>query len=296
MVIAVVVFVSTRTTLHFETATARITIDSATDSVLNTSIDFGSGTLVVQPGSPDTLVSTLIVYPEGGYEPDVSLDSNVLRLGLRRVFRTHFGIVENVERSAHVALSPSYTYSMEIDLGTGDSYLDLSRLPITDLSVNSGVGDVVILCDTIQPVTANQVYLDLGTGDVIVYGLGNLRMEKVTANMGVGDVEFDLAGGSASDISVFIDMGVGDATFYVPVGVGVRLTVDTGIGEIVADGAFVRSGNVIASPTYETDTLRYDITVDTGVGDISLKTGRPEPPSPPELPEPSEPPAKSHTL
>jgi predicted membrane protein len=101
-------------------------------------------------------------------------------------FGSWFGSARGLEWNVH--LTPSIPMSLNADLGTGNSTLDLSRLKVTDIDVNSGTGNTTV----IFPSNAGQV-----TGKVDG-GVGNLNLKipdgveaRIDANSGIGNVNID---------------------------------------------------------------------------------------------------------
>jgi hypothetical protein len=154
-----------------------------------------------------------------------------------------------------IGLSPEIPLSIRIDGGVGESDLDLSQLDITKLDLDSGVGDMTI----ILPATGSNydVNVDLGVGRI------ELRLED--------DI----------DVTLDIDGGVGDTIIVVPENVGVRLVGEIGVGDINVPGSYshtdsdedriVGEGGVWESPNYDDAAHSVTITLDSGVGNFTIR-------------------------
>ncbi|MFC2164386.1 toast rack family protein [Acidobacteriota bacterium] len=101
--------------------------------------------------------------------------------------------------------------------------------------------------------------------------LRELQLESLDIDMGVGDLEVDLSGERQDDLRVDVDGGVGSATFYLPVDIGVRVHVDKGIGSVDAHG-LRKDGKVYKNDAYGTSKASINISIDAGIGSITLKT------------------------
>jgi hypothetical protein len=118
----------------------------------------------------------------------------------------------------------------------------------------------------------NQKPLDMnikcGAGETRL-DLQDLTLRRVSVEMGVGELKMDLRGEPKSDYDVSIRGGVGEATVYLPEGVGIEADVRGGIGDIHARGLNKRDGRYLndaygrAKPTVHLD-------VRGGIGQINL--------------------------
>jgi hypothetical protein len=100
--------------------------------------------------------------------------------------------------------------------------------------------------------------------------LGDLALRRVNVDMGVGELKMDLRGGAPkSDYEVSVRGGVGEATIYLPDGVGIDADVKGGIGGIHAPGLEKREGRYVNDAYgHAKTTVRLDIR--GGIGAINL--------------------------
>jgi hypothetical protein len=102
--------------------------------------------------------------------------------------------------------------------------------------------------------------------------LGDLTLRHVEVHMGVGELHLDLRGTvPKNDYNVSINGGIGQATIYLPQGVGIEADAQGGIGSISASGLEKRSGRghyVNEALGHAPVTVRLEI--NGGIGDIRL--------------------------
>jgi hypothetical protein len=99
--------------------------------------------------------------------------------------------------------------------------------------------------------------------------LGDLTLRRVNVEMGVGELKMDLRGTPKSDYDVNIQGGVGEATVYLPQGVGVEAHAEGGIGSIRAEGLQKRDDRYVNDALGRSKTtVRLDI--QGGIGNIRL--------------------------
>jgi N-terminal domain of toast_rack, DUF2154 len=106
---------------------------------------------------------------------------------------------------------------------------------------------------------AGETHLDLGT----------LSLRRVEVEMGVGEMRMDLRGTPKNDYSVYVRGGVGEATIYLPQGVGIVADAEGGIGGVHARGLEKHNGRYVNdSYGHAKTTIRLDVR--GGIGAINL--------------------------
>jgi hypothetical protein len=99
--------------------------------------------------------------------------------------------------------------------------------------------------------------------------LGDLSLRRLDVQMGVGELRLDLRGMPKHDYSVFIRGGVGEASVYLPSGVGIEAEAKGGIGGIETPGLEKRDGRYVNDALgHAKTTVRLDIR--GGIGSIRL--------------------------
>jgi len=110
--------------------------------------------------------------------------------------------------------------------------------------------------------------VSVGAGEC-QFDLGTLTLRSLTMRMGAGELRLDLRGTPKADYAVSLEGGVGEATVYLPQGVGVTADVRGGIGDVSVQGLEKRDGRYVNSAYGQAKTtIRLDIR--GGVGSIKL--------------------------
>jgi N-terminal domain of toast_rack, DUF2154 len=99
--------------------------------------------------------------------------------------------------------------------------------------------------------------------------LGELALRRVNVEMGVGELKMDLRGTPKNDYSVNVRGGVGEATVYLPEGVGIEADVQGGIGGIHAPGLEKREGRYV-NDAYGHAKTTVHLDIRGGIGSINL--------------------------
>jgi hypothetical protein len=118
----------------------------------------------------------------------------------------------------------------------------------------------------------NDVPMDLslhfGAGEARL-DLGSLSLRTVEVNMGVGKLQMDLRGKPKHNYDVRIRGGIGEATVYLPAGVGVYAEGAGGIGEFRTQGLHRQYGYWV-NDAYEDSKVRIHLDIHGGIGSILL--------------------------
>ncbi len=102
--------------------------------------------------------------------------------------------------------------------------------------------------------------------------VGDLRLRSLEIHMGVGKIRVDLRGMPKNDYDVSIHGGVGEATIYLPEGVGIVAEAHGGIGGINARGLLKRDDRYV-NDAYGHSKITVRLEVHGGVGAINLVGG-----------------------
>jgi hypothetical protein len=100
--------------------------------------------------------------------------------------------------------------------------------------------------------------------------LGELDLQGLNIDMGVGDLTLDLAGYSGGGFSGRVKGGIGHGALYLPRDVGVRVTVEGGLGSIDAVG-FLVDHRVYTNEAYERSGTKIELRVEAGIGSLELR-------------------------
>jgi len=192
-------------------------------------LNLGTGNLTLDgTAGSESLATGTLEYFQNRSAPEQSVskvDSKAM-LTLRQReengfdFANWFGSAHGLEWDVH--LTPAIPMSVNADLGTGNSTLDLSRLKVTNVDVNSGTGNTTV----IFPASAGQV---TGTVDG---GVGNLNLKvpegveaRIDASSGIGNVNIDPRFTKQGD-HIYTTSGYDKATNKLD------LNLDVGVGNV----------------------------------------------------------------
>jgi hypothetical protein len=122
----------------------------------------------------------------------------------------------------------------------------------------------------LSPQVPLRLTLDTGAGTTSA-NLSDLRVSELTVNSGVGTIDLTLP--RAAQLRGTINGGVGQTTISIPQGVAARLTFHRGLGDVQVPDTYVRQGDVYESAGYAAADQRVELTINGGVGGITIRTG-----------------------
>ena len=211
-------------------------------------IDMPVGKLSISGGASDLLEADF-VYNVAALMPEIELLGGRLSITTpesKLRFSSIFDI-DDFRNDWDLVFSDEMEMSLDIELGIGESNLDLGSLALERLDIDAGVGDF----------------------DLNLIG-SSLEILRVSA--GVGELLIDMSGDWAQDVDVKIEAGIGEVTLILPRGVGVTIDVDGGITDINASGFSYNRGQYF-NDAFGSSDIVIDIRIDAGVGEVNLLLG-----------------------
>jgi len=150
---------------------------------------------------------------------------------------------KNTRLSWDLALSPEIPLDLRISLGVGESDLNLSKLQVTALDLNIGVG---------------QTTVELPIGEYNA---------KVDGGVGQTSIEIPAEG----QIKLNVDGGVGEIVIYLPEGMAAKINVDRGIAGLSVPSGLEKNEDTYTSPNFDNAENWIEINIDQGVGNIAIR-------------------------
>ena len=232
-------------------------LGNATSAEIHLDLSIGNSTLRAG-ADPETLfdaeithVGTLDYRASGTTQKEISLrgrDPN-FNLGLFDVIDHEKDLRWDIELSTMI---PIY---LDISGGVGDSDLDLSKLQVSGINLDAGVGNI----DLLLPATDSEY--------------------EAKIESGVGDIHLRIA--ENADIHVDIGGGVGNVDITIPANTAVRLDAETGVGSIDVpsrlvrvdggDTDFIGEDGVWETSNFASAMHKITIEFEGGVGDLNIR-------------------------
>lgn len=244
--------------------------DAATADV---NINFGAGEFRLRPGVEEGLLKADFTYNVDKLKPIIKEDRRGdeldVNLGLD-VDGLSLNLGDSTRNEWDIRLSDQVPMALDIDLGAAKGRLDLGGLRLTDADIRTGAADVEIEWDEPNPELLDLLSVDAGASSLKIHKLGNAHFDQMNFNGGAGNFELDFSGDWQESARASIKAGLSNLTLTVPSDVGVKVdTGDKALANVKADG-FRRSGTAWVNDAYGESELELIITVDIGLGNLTL--------------------------
>jgi hypothetical protein len=241
---------------------------------LNARIEYGAGSLRVEPGQAGELYRMNLSYDQDRFVPvsDFDASSRTVVLGLRAAGQGGVRVVSRnqLRQLATIAISPRADLALDLSLGAVEADLELGGLRISDLDLKTGASRATVRFSRPNGMRCRHASFSAGAAEVSVFGLGNSRCDEIEFEGGMGSVTLDFSGAWTSSARVEVTMAVGELTLRLPRQLGVRVTMDKFLSSFEPAG-LVRRGDAFQSSNYDRASPRLDLEISTAVGDVSVE-------------------------
>lgn len=243
-----------------------------TEAVADVSLNFGVGSLMLQPGATGELISGTAKYNVEDLKPKVTIDEDNITIKQGNLQLNGIPIINsNVINEWDLSLANN-PMSLVIKAGAYTGNYELGGLSIHRLDVTDGASKVHLNFSEPNLVEMTSLKYMTGASEVTLNGLGNANADEITFNGGAGSYTLDFSGQLRRDLNVSIDAGVSTVTVIVPEDVSARLTTTSTLISINTSGGWEQVGN-----TYQLSGRGHTITITAkmGAGTLHLETSNP---------------------
>jgi hypothetical protein len=169
-----------------------------------------------------------------------------------------------------IRLSDRVPISFNLDLGAAKGRVDLGGLRLTDARIRTGAADVEVEWNKPNPESLDILTVDAGAAGLKMRKLGNAHFDQMNFTGGAGNFTLDFSGDWQDSGQVSINTGVSNLTLIAPRDIGVKVnTGDKTLTNINVEG-FHRQGQAWVNDAYGKSELELTITVDIGLGNLTL--------------------------
>jgi hypothetical protein len=126
--------------------------------------------------------------------------------------------------------------ALAVNAGAYNGRLNLTGVPITELSIASGAGSTEVRFDAPNPQEMSHFEYRAATSNETVLGLGHANFNTFNFRGGAGSYTLDFSGALQRDAAATLSGAVGNLTVRVPASTQARVNVTGGLREIEATG------------------------------------------------------------
>lgn len=207
-----------------EMQTENVSVPLGAAKSVDVHLQMGAGELDISGGSPQLLDGT-IKYNVPEWKPDVSYsvhDGNGSLMVMQP--ESSHTTIGGVKYTWDLHLNNAVPLNVAVEMGAGNSTLNLSSITLRNLDVQMGAGNSTV----------------------------------------------DLTGDWKQNVTASIQGGVGEAHIKLPRDVGVRVTVDGGLGSVDAPD-FKKDGDEYVNDAYGKSKTTVEVHVTGGIGEVYLQ-------------------------
>lgn len=236
-------------------------------------VQFGAGTLELEPAEPGTLYRSSMRYDAELFRPIQEYRPGLLRLGID-------GLREGVKRDIReggrlaVALTPDVPLDLDLKFGAVEATLELGGMRLRNVALRTGASESRVNFSKANPIRMDHLSIEVGAAELRVTGLANANIESLTVKGGVGDVQLDFTGRWRGDTTAKIELGLGALTLVLPRDVGVRVTKTSFLMGFDSQG-LVKRGNAYYSTNWDSAQNKLTLDISGAFGSIDVQWADP---------------------
>jgi hypothetical protein len=233
-----------------------------------------SGKVEINPGNKK-LVEGTISYDVPEWKPVITRTKNQVSIRQeKRDFLHHWGTPTN---DWQLKLGKTKPYRLEIKTGVSRGNMDLGGLPLTELNVETGVGDSNVYFSEPNSVQMKLLKVQSGIGKTHVKNILNAKPQEVVVRGGIGHTTLDFSGPEPEINTIIkVDSGVGGFDINVRADTRVMFHV-TGLTGVDTRGSVRTIKRSFGKGTYVTEAYEtktgpiLDFIVNIGVGGLTIR-------------------------
>lgn len=260
-------------------------IGRTTEREINVVLSAGFGRVNIERGEAEK-----VIIAEGYSKKESSLPTT-LKYDIRnRVGYLDISLGEDIQESGgkkgtfkisgidggtwDLKFSSAIPISFDVELGVAKGAFDMTGLQVKDFKLSAGASDVLLVFDSPNTSTIDEMSIESGVGKFVGRNLGNANFKSFRYEGGVGAATLDFAGLSQSEVDIDVQVGLGICTVIIPKDAGARVFFEKSlVSRIDFDSSIQTMGdNQYISDNYRTAKSRMNIRIDAGLGKVRIKT------------------------
>ncbi|WPP51606.1 toast rack family protein [Catalinimonas niigatensis] len=215
--------------------------------VVKTNISMKAGKLTLKGGA-ENLVDTDITSSREDWQPTIDYTSTGktgrLRIEQPDIDGINFNFGEDETNNWVIQLNDDLVQDLDLQIGAGETEIDLRGLTLNSVNVDAGVGEHSI-------------------------NLANTSVPELDINAGVGEVSVDLSGKWNNDLDAEINGGIGELNLLLPNDIGIRVEVSGALGAVNAP-ELDKDGRVYTNALYGESEYLLTLEIKAGIGTVNI--------------------------
>lgn len=238
------------------------------EDTANVELAFGAGTLEINPGAEDALVSGTATYNIADFEPVVSVEGTAVSIEQGELDLDGFPTINDDVTNRWELMLGNAPIALTVNAGAYSGQFELGGLSLERLEINDGAANVDVTFSQPNLVEMSLFQYTTGASDVSLEGLANTHAAELVFESGAGSYTLDFSGELAQDMDVSIESGLSSVIIIIPSGVSAVVNTDGGLMNISYTGDWAQDGSTY---TMSGDTPTITIFVEMGAGSLLLQ-------------------------
>jgi hypothetical protein len=200
-----------------------LSLDSFTSNPGVVRIDVSECEFEIVPGEPGEPIRVEADYDAGTYELTESYTASGefgwtydVRFGGRRSLLLRLFSTEDIDNDVRLVIPPGVPFSLEGEIGFGESRLELGGLWMVDVDIDFRAGEHRVSFSEPGPVPARTVRLRGSFGEFDLLALGNASPAETSVSQTAGELTIGLEGAWRNDAAVDVRHRFGEIDFRRP--------------------------------------------------------------------------------
>jgi N-terminal domain of toast_rack, DUF2154 len=253
-----------------QTQTISVPLPADTSKPVDVSLTLGAADVTAGVGAAK-LVEGSVQYNVPEYQPVVTSAGNQVEIkqgpsGIKGLPPS------DMVNKWSLKFNSSVPMNLTMKGGALNGTWDLGGLHLQSLTWEEGASKTDLSFNAANPEKMSLFAFTTGVSTAKLTGLANLNFARMTFQSGVGNYTLDFGGKLKQSATVEVKSGVSDVTIVVPSGTAARIAVKGGVSNIKTVGSWSASGSTYTAGNYDTAEVKLDITVDMGLGQLTLDT------------------------
>lgn len=252
---------------------------------LEVKIDFGIGELSLDANMKPMVINGEIFYYLSKVDPEIEYTERIGR-GILSIKTDHdkkynfdfgeekrFGSgLNEYENELEFSVPKDIPIEFDMDFGIGEANVDFTRLSLSRVIIDCGLGSMNVTMNTPNPITCEFLRIDTGLGEFNGEGLGNLNAREVDIEVGMGSANIDFRGEIKHDTEIDIEVGLGSLDLVLPENVNVKAKVHHNFLSSVDLDDFIKKGNHYLTEDWNSDWPTVYLDISIGLGSIDVNS------------------------
>ncbi len=244
------------------------------EKVFTASVEFGAGSLVIEPSQNGQLYMSKLRYDADRFAPVQQFESAkpAVRLGLASVGGTGIKVTSRAQlaQTGLFEFSPEVPLSLTANVGASQAMIELGGMTLRDVTVNSGASSTVVSFSKPTKGSCSSAVFSVGATDLDIRKLAQSGCRRVKIEGGVGSVLVDMNGTWRGNTELVVELAMGKLTLVIPKGTGVRIDGQRFLSPMDSDG-FTKSGNSWITPGFDKAEKVLQVQLKTAMAGIEIR-------------------------